>query len=71
MKELYELFGEHLGDSAYYCPTGTEPKDDRSRLFAMYHKRTHQLVKETIETEFCKPDEIVRVCSALLHLGWV
>lgn len=54
MKELYELFAEHLGDKSYYWPT-----DDRSRLFAMYHKRTHKLVKETIEKEFCKPDGIV------------
>ena len=71
MKELYELFAEHLGDKSYYRPTGTEPKDDRSRLFAMYHKRTHKLVKETIEKEFCKPDGIVRVlfCSIAFGMG--
>ena len=71
MKELYELFAEHLGDKSYYRPTGTEPKDDRSRLFAMYHKRTQKLVKETIEKEFCKPDGTVRVlfCSIAFGMG--
>lgn len=59
MKELYELFAENLGDKSYYRPTGTEPKGDRSRLFAIYHKRTQKLVKETIEKEFCTPDGIV------------
>ena len=38
-----ELFAEHLGDKSYYWPTGTEPIDDRNRLFAMYHRRTDNL----------------------------
>ncbi|XP_032228485.2 ATP-dependent DNA helicase Q-like 2 [Nematostella vectensis] len=71
MKELFDLFGEQLGDQAYHQPTGAEPRDDRSRLFAMYHKRTHKLVKGTIETEFCKADGIVRVvfCSIAFGMG--
>lgn len=71
MKEVYELFSECLGDKAYHTPTGQEPKDDRSRLFAMYHKRTHTPVKETVEKEFCKPGGIVRVlfCSVAFGMG--
>ncbi|XP_028419193.1 uncharacterized protein LOC114544901, partial [Dendronephthya gigantea] len=42
-KELFELFTQCLGPKAYYRPTGKEPVDDRSRLFAMYHKKTHSL----------------------------
>jgi superfamily II DNA/RNA helicase len=71
MKELYVLFIECLGNEAYHTPTGQEPKDDRSRLFAMCHKRTHKLVKETVEVEFCKPDGTVRVlfCSVAFGMG--
>ena len=52
-------------------PTGTEPKDDRSRLFAMYHKMTDKRVKRTIEEEFCKPNGSVRVlfCSIAFGMG--
>ena len=39
MKELFELFSQCLGTKAYTRPTGTEPMDDRTQLFAMYHKR--------------------------------
>ena len=71
MKELYELFSQCLGEGAYYRPTGNEPRDDRSRLFAMYHKKTHKLVKETVEKEFCKGDGVVRVliCSIAFGMG--
>lgn len=71
MKELYELFSQCLGANAYYKPTGNEPKDDRSRLFAMYHKNTHKLVKETVEKEFCKANGVVRVfiCSIAFGMG--
>lgn len=34
VRDLYELFHEHLGEKSYVCSTGTEPKDDRTRLFA-------------------------------------
>ena len=63
VKELFELFSQCLGPKAYYRPTGQEPVDDRTRLFAMYHKKTHKLVKETIETEFCKENGTVLVFS--------
>ena len=71
MKELYELFTECLGNKAYHSPTGQEPKDDRTRLFAMYHKRTDKLVKQTVEIEFCKPDGTVCVlfCSVAFGMG--
>lgn len=64
MKELYELFSQFLGVAAYY-------RDDRSRLFAMYYKKTHNLVKETVEKEFCKADGVVRVliCSIAFVMG--
>ena len=61
VKELYELFSEQLGPHAYHRPTGKEPCDDRKRIFAMYHKKTHNLVKSTVEKEFCKDDGTVRV----------
>ncbi len=55
----------------YVCPTGTEPKDDRTRLFAMYHRRTHKQVKDTVEREFCKADGTVRVvfCTVAFGMG--
>ena len=69
VKELFELFTQCLGPKAYYRPTGEEPQDDRSRLFAMYHKRTHKLVKQTVETEFCKEDGTVRVVFCTIAFG--
>lgn len=54
IKELFELFSQSLGPKAYVQPQGTEPMDDRTWLFAMYHKKTHDFVKRTIETEVCK-----------------
>lgn len=61
MKELLELFSQSLAPKAYAQPKGNEPLDDRTRLFALYHKKTHDLVKRTIETEFCKENGSVRV----------
>ena len=58
---MFELFSHSLGPKAYAWPKGTEPLDDCTRLFAMYHKMTHDLVKRTIETEFCKENRSVRV----------
>lgn len=69
VKQLYETFSNRLGDKAYYRPTGQEPKDDRTRLFAMYHKKTHKLVKETVETEFCKEKGSVRVLFCTIAFG--
>lgn len=69
VKELYELFSQCLGPKAYCKPTGQEPMDDRSRLFGMYHRKTHNLVKETIETEFCKVDGTVRVVFCTIAFG--
>ena len=69
VKELFELFSQCLGQKAYYRPTGQEPVDDRTRLFAMYHKKTHKLVKETIETEFCKENGTVRVVFCTIAFG--
>lgn len=66
MEELYELFSQCLGESAYYRPSGSEPKGDISQLFAMYHKKTHKLVKETVEREFCKAVGVVRVLICLI-----
>ena len=66
VKELYELFHNSLGIKSYNRPNGNETLDDRCRLFAMYHKKTHDLVKETVENEFCKADGVVRV---VLHFG--
>ena len=45
VKELYELFTEHLGPNAYHQRTGEGPCNDRTRIFAMYNKKTHSLVK--------------------------
>ncbi len=69
MKDLYELFSHRLGAKGYYMPHGNEPMDDRSRLFAMYHKKTHKLVKETVEKEFCKSNGTIRV-FILFHCIW-
>ena len=71
MKDLYELFSHHLGTKGYYMPHGNEPMDDRSRLFAMYHKKTHKIVKETVEKEFCKSNGTIRVlfCSIAFGMG--
>lgn len=69
MEELYELFSQCLDEGAYYRPTGNEPRDDRSRLFAMYHKKTHNLVEETVEKEFCKADRVVRVLICPIAFG--
>ena len=69
VKDLYELFSEHLGTQAYYRPSDQEPVDDRSRIFAMYHKKTHKLVKSTIEREFCEEDGIVRVVFCTIAFG--
>ena len=69
MKEMFELFSQCLETKAYTRPTGTEPVDDRTRLFAMYHKKTHDLVKRTIETEFCKENGSVRVVFCTIAFG--
>ena len=50
VKELIELLTHCLGPKACYTPSGKKPVDDRSRLFAMYHKKTRNLVKKTVET---------------------
>ena len=50
MKELFQLFNQSLGPKAYVQSQGTEPLDDRTRLFVMYYMKAHQLVKQTIET---------------------
>ena len=69
VKELFELFSQCLGPKAYHRPTGKEPVDDRTRLFAMYHKKTHKLVKGTIEIEFCKEHGTVRVVFCTIAFG--
>ena len=69
MKELFEFFSQSLGPKAYAWPKGNEPLDDRTRLFAMYHKKTHDLVKRTIETEFCKENGSVRVVFCTIAFG--
>ena len=69
VKELYELFHNSLGIKSYFRPNGNEPLDDRCRLFAMYHKTTHGLVKETVENEFCKADGLVRVVFCTIAFG--
>lgn len=48
MKELFELFSQSLGPKAYTRPKGTEPMDDRTQLFAMYHKKTQSCEKNNI-----------------------
>lgn len=45
VKDLYETFHEALGINSHLLPSGQEPMDDRTRLFAMYHKKTRPLVK--------------------------
>ena len=69
LKELFELFSQSLGPKAYARPKGNEPLDDRTRLFAMYHKKTHDLVKRTIETEFCEESGSVRVVLCTIAFG--
>lgn len=70
LRELYETFHDTLGSNSYVLPTGQlELKDDRTRLFAMYHKKTHHLVKETVEKEFCKLDGSVRVVFCTIAFG--
>lgn len=69
VKELYETFHEALGCNSYFLPTGKELRDDRTRLFAMYHKKTHPLVKEVVEREFCKMEGSVRVVFCTIAFG--
>ncbi len=69
VRQLYELFELTLGPRGYVCTSETEPHDDRTRLFAMYHKKTHKLVKETVEKEFCKADGSVRVVFCTIAFG--
>ena len=71
VRDLYEVFHEALGSESYVLPTGQEPKDDRTRLFAMYHRKTHHLVKNVVEREFCKVDGTVRVVFCTIVLVWV
>lgn len=83
MKELFEIFTHHLHENAYYMPTGNEPMDDRSRLFAMYHKKTHKTVKDTVEKEFCKSNGTIAfgmgvnikmhfwICTLVLQQIWM
>ena len=53
-------------------PTGQETIDDRTCLFAMYHKKIHKFVKRTIETEFCKENGTVWVVFCTIAFGmWV
>ena len=68
VKELYKLFTDTLGPNAYVCPNGDEPKDDRTQLFAMYHRNTHRLVKEVMERKICKTDGSIQVVFAHLQL---
>lgn len=69
VKELYETFHEALGRNSNFLPTGEELRDDRTRLFAMYHKKTHPLVKEVVEREFCKMEGSVRVVFCTIAFG--
>ena len=69
VRELYELSEHCLGPKGYVLPTGEEPMDDRTRLFAMYHKKTHPLVKEVVEREIVKPNGSVRVIFCTIAFG--
>jgi hypothetical protein len=69
VRDLYEVFHEALGSESYVLPTGQEPKDDRTRLFAMYHRKTHHLVKNVVEREFSKVDGTVRVVFCTIAFG--
>ena len=68
VKELYKLFTDTLGPNAYVCPNGDEPKNDRARIFAMYHRNTHCLVKEVMERKICKTNGSIQVVFAQLLL---
>ena len=70
-KELFQLFNQSLGPKAYVQSQGTEPLDDRTRLFVMYYMKAHQLVKQTIETEFYmyKGNGSVRVVFSTIAFG--
>ena len=69
VKDLYETFHEALGVNSYCPSTSGEPRDDRTRLFAMYHKKTHPVVKEVVEREFCKVNGSVRVVFCTIAFG--
>lgn len=43
--------------------------DDRTRFFAMYHKKTNHLVKTVVEREFCKVNGTVRVVFCTIAFG--
>ena len=43
--------------------------DDRTRLYAMYHKKTHKLVKQVVEREIVKPNGSVRVVFYTIAFG--
>lgn len=69
VRELYEVFDQSLGPKGYVLPTGKEPMDDRTRLYAMYHKKTHMLVKQVVEKEIVKPNGSVRVVFCTIAFG--
>ena len=69
VKDLYETFHEVLGTHSYVLRNGDEPMDDRTRLFAMYHKKMHHLIKDVVEKEFCKVDGTVRVVFCTIAFG--
>lgn len=71
MKELFELFSQSLGPKAYARPKGNEPLDDRTRLFAMYHKKTHDLVKERLKLSSARKMEVSGLYFVQLLLEWV
>jgi hypothetical protein len=67
--DLFELFRECLLERGYCNFVEGGDNDDRNRLFAMFHSKTRENVKETILQSFFKEDGHVRVLFCTIAFG--
>ncbi|MEW8546014.1 MAG: helicase-related protein [Candidatus Thiodiazotropha sp.] len=66
--ELFELFKNSLGLKGYKDGIGG---DDRTRLFAMFHSKTSQPVKDSVVKSFLNPNGHIRAvfCTVAFGMG--
>lgn len=66
--ELFELFRSTLGSKGY---VNGEFGDDRTRIYAMFHSKTTQPVKDSVLASFLDPHGHVRVvfCTVAFGMG--
>ena len=66
--ELFELFRTSLGSKGY---VNNEIGDDRTRMYAMFHSKTSQPVKDSVLESFLDPSGHVRIvfCTVAFGMG--